>query len=77
MAVTTASILQLTNQIRGVGGPTAIPIAEALESLVGLITASNKNTFTGTIITAKVTGGGATGSMTFVNGEVTSQVQAT
>jgi len=33
--------------------------------------------FSGTITTAALTGGGATGSMTFVNGVLTSQVAAT
>jgi hypothetical protein len=33
--------------------------------------------FTGTIATAKLTGGGANGSITFVNGVVTAQKQAT
>lgn len=33
--------------------------------------------FTGTIATAKLTGGGANGSMTFVNGVLTAQTPAT
>lgn len=33
--------------------------------------------FTGTVTTAKLTGGGVNGSMTFVNGVLISQVQAT
>jgi hypothetical protein len=33
--------------------------------------------FSGTITTAKLTGGGANGSMTFVNGILTSQTPAT
>lgn len=33
--------------------------------------------FTGTIATAKLTGGGANGSMVFVNGRVVSQTAAT
>jgi hypothetical protein len=33
--------------------------------------------FTGTIATAKLTGGGANGSMTFTNGVLTSQTPAT
>jgi hypothetical protein len=33
--------------------------------------------FTGTVTTAKVTAGGTTGSMTFVNGVLTGQVAAT
>jgi len=38
---------------------------------------SPPTTFSGTIVTAKLTGGGANGSMTFVNGVLTSQVAAT
>lgn len=34
-------------------------------------------TFSGTIATAKLTGGGANGSITFTNGVVTAQVPAT
>lgn len=33
--------------------------------------------FTGTIVTAKLTGGGQNGSITFTNGVVTGQTQAT
>ena len=33
--------------------------------------------YTGTIVTAKLTGGGAQGSMTFVNGILTAQTPAT
>jgi hypothetical protein len=38
---------------------------------------ANVQGFTGTIATAKLTGGGANGSMTFVNGVLTSSTAAT
>lgn len=38
---------------------------------------ANVRGYTGTITTAKLTGGGANGSMTFVNGIVTAQTPAT
>lgn len=35
------------------------------------------NLFSGTIVTAKLTGGGTEGSMTFLNGRLVSEVEAT
>jgi hypothetical protein len=45
--------------------------------LVTIINAANNTGFTGTIITAKLTGGGTNGSITLVNGKIISQVAAT
>jgi hypothetical protein len=36
-----------------------------------------RDTFSGTVVTAKLTTGGANGSMTFVNGQLTKEVKAT
>lgn len=83
MASTTtvkASILQLSNALRGIGGPGSTQIAEALESLQSTINVIATNLpagYTGTIATAKLTGGGANGSMTFASGVLTTSTPAT
>jgi hypothetical protein len=48
-----------------------------LNALFKLLQGTIGSGFTGTITTAKLTDGGANGSMTFVNGVVTSQTPAT
>ena len=45
--------------------------------LFDLLVATLGKGFTGTVTTAKLTGGGTNGSLTFVNGVVTSQVPPT
>jgi hypothetical protein len=48
-----------------------------LNALYNLVNGSIGKGFSGTIVTAKLTGGGANGSITFTNGVVTAQVAAT
>ena len=48
-----------------------------LNSLFRLLQGTLGQGFTGTIATAKLTGGGANGSITFANGVVTAQTPAT
>lgn len=50
-------------------------LAETINQLIQLFGGSPG--FTGTITTAKLTGGGANGSMTFSNGILTAQTPAT
>jgi hypothetical protein len=71
-AVVLAGTLALAN-----GGTGATTAAGARTNL-GLGTMATQNVgITATITTAKLTGGGANGSMTFVNGILTAQTQAT
>lgn len=46
-------------------------------SWIQFVTSLFRRGFSGTIVTAKLTGGGANGSMTFLNGVLISQVAAT
>ena len=46
-------------------------------SWLNLVTTALSKGYSGTITTAKLTGGGANGSMTFVNGVLTSETAAT
>jgi len=48
-----------------------------LNAVYALLNKTLLKGYTGTIVTAKLTGGGTNGSMTFVNGVVVSQVAAT
>jgi hypothetical protein len=48
-----------------------------LSLLYSLLQGTLGKGFSGTVTTAKLTGGGTNGSITFVNGVVTSQVPAT
>ena len=65
---------------RVVQTPTGVKTAafsDWLQKLFDLLHGTLGQGFTGTITTAKLTGGGTNGSITFVNGVVTEQTPAT
>lgn len=69
----------LTGYVKG-NGASAMTASATIPNtdITGLGTMSTQNVgITATITTAKLTGGGANGSMTFVNGILTAQTQAT
>lgn len=74
----TAGAVSLAGTLALANGGTGATTAAGARTNLGLGTMATQNVgITATITTAKLTGGGANGSMTFVNGILTAQTQAT
>jgi hypothetical protein len=74
--MTQQSIASLRDLTRGPGAESDWR-QRAASILARLQSQANQQGFSGTIVTAKLTGGGSNGSMTFANGRLVSEVAAT